>query len=244
MWEREESLRGEEKRKREKKSGLASLLSFVVDLFDPRIPLTFFFAFPFFFLLLPSDHVGTLFSSLLCAPFPSESSFLSASRNSFVLCEMKAALARLVTGGGGGGGGDRDAEAGGARGSSRNAPSSPQQRLANAQRVISDPVGPSLSVDLSFIVHEERSCGGLHHYKSARAVARACSQFRCRRKRGASDHASERSVWRSGALERESFFTLCFFTTPSVCFRRASLLLWRSLCSLPRIEEERERGVF
>lgn len=50
---------------------------------------------------------------------------------------MKAALARIVTGGGGGR--DRDAEAGGARGTP-NASSAAQQRLANAQRAISDPV--------------------------------------------------------------------------------------------------------
>ena len=58
---------------------------------------------------------------------------------------MKAALARLVTGGGGG---DRDAEVG------RGTPnaSSSQQRLADAQRAISDPVGFLFPVELSFIV--------------------------------------------------------------------------------------------
>mgnify|MGYP007078088948 CR=1 FL=1 len=56
---------------------------------------------------------------------------------------MKAALARLVTGGGGG---DRDAEAGGGAGARGNSAS--QQQLANAQRAISDPVGSSPSVAL------------------------------------------------------------------------------------------------
>ena len=60
---------------------------------------------------------------------------------------MKAALARIVTGGGER---DTDAEAGavGARGNA----SSSQQRLANAQRVISDPVSCLFWFVLSFSV--------------------------------------------------------------------------------------------
>ena len=133
------------------------------------------------------DHVGLLLNAAPLNAALLEPSSLSDPRElvSFSLIDMKAALARIVTGGGGGGA-DRDAEAGAAGNSS-----SSQQRLANAQRAISDPVRSSPLVDLRAVARMRAARGGCTRERSEKEGARACAQTSRKAQRSRKKRAGE-----------------------------------------------------